>query len=430
MDNIHYLTDNATPVRCANCTRRRQAQRRTKKVCRQCPRSPGLCSAECFNEFHMALGFELLPAAIKRPGSTTKSDRSKDKTLHYVVHKQPTECNEKPRGKCNLCSKNHKRKDTYFECNYCRIPFCNNEHLMEHHRRMGILDISDDPSSEEETGTRDFSTQTEDTTTQTVTYEFQRHDYYQTQTGPTPSFNEYYNTRTYENDPAPNFNEYYYSTRTYANDTYVQWPTSSTPLNLAFQSTVRGDSNDSPFELSVTPVNDSFVSLDSATNLRSPPIGPRTPPELDQAEVPLDANQDSSSQCKQPRSSESPRQSPKRHGSKRQRTQPELDLPPRRSARINKAPVKPPVKPKREAKTTANRPAKKIVGGKYDGVYEGVFTDDEETAGKPPTKPTKPEKEKNPEKPTTSEGHPGLNLQSLGPTKYSSDSESDIDIGH
>ena len=176
-------------------------------------------------------------------------------------------------------------------------------------------------------------------------------------------------------------------------------------------------------------MNDSFVSLDSATNLRSPPIGPRTPPELDQAEVPLDANQDSSSQCKQPRSSESPRQSPKRHGSKRQRTQPELDLPPRRSARINKAPVKPPVKPKREAKTTANRPAKKIVGGKYHGVYEGVFTDDE-TAEKTPTKPTKPKKEKKTEKPTTSEGHPGLNLQSLGPTKYSSDSESDIDIGH
>merc|ERR1712081_151708 len=160
-------------------------------------------------------------------------------------------------------------------------------------------------------------------------------------------------------------------------------------LNLAFQSTVRGNSPDSPFDLSVTPVNDSVnVSLDSASNLRRSPIGPRTPPELDLAEVPLDTNQDSSRQCKRPRSSESPRQSPKRHGSKRQRTQPELDLPPRRSARINKAPVKPPVKPKR-AKTTANRPAKKIVGGKYHGVYEGVFTDDE-TAEKTPTKPTKP----------------------------------------
>ena len=73
---------------------------------------------------------------------------------------------------------------------------------MEHHRRMGILDISDNSSSEEETGTKDFSTQTEDRTTQSVTYEFQRHQFYQTQQGPATTFNDYYyNTRTEANDP-------------------------------------------------------------------------------------------------------------------------------------------------------------------------------------------------------------------------------------
>ena len=84
---------------------------------------------------------------------------------------------------------------------------------------------------------------------------------------------------------------------------------------------------------------------------------------------------------------------------------------------------KPPVKAKRKAKRKE--------GGKYEGEYEGLFTDDEETARKPPTKPTKPEKETKPQKPTTSEGHQGIGLVSLGPTLYpDTDSESDIDIVH
>ena len=318
MDNIHHLSDNATSERSHNCARRRQVQKRTKKVCKQCPRKPGLCSAECFNSHHLGLGFELLPAAIKRPGGTTKCDRSKDKSLHYVVHKPPTESNEKPRGKCRLCLIDKKRKETYFQCNYCSIPFCNEEHLMEHHTRMGILDISENSSSEEQTQIyKDFSTQTEDSTTQSGRYEFQSHQYYPMQQG-----------------PATTFHDYYYNTRAEANDQYFQWaPPSSTPvttpydLNLAFQSTFRGTSPRSTFDLSVTPQNPDPVndSLESASNLRRSPIGPRTPPELDLAEVPLDTSQDSSSQCKRPRRSESPRQSPKRRGSERQRTPPELD---------------------------------------------------------------------------------------------------------
>ena len=155
---------------------------------------------------------------------------------------------------------------------------------MEHHRIMQILDISENSSAEEETGTiyKDFSTQTEDRTTQSVTYEFPSHQYYQTQQG-----------------PATTFNDYYYNTRTEANDPYFQWaPPSSTPvttpydLNLAFQSTFRGNSPRSTFELSVTPQNPDPVndSLESSSNLRRSPIGPRTPPELDLAEVPLDTS--------------------------------------------------------------------------------------------------------------------------------------------
>ena len=82
MDIIHHLSDNATSVRCHNCSTRCLVQKKTKKICKQCPRKPGLCSADCFNSHHLALGFELLPAAIKRPGGTTKREKSKDKSLH------------------------------------------------------------------------------------------------------------------------------------------------------------------------------------------------------------------------------------------------------------------------------------------------------------------------------------------------------------
>ena len=86
MDIIHHLSDNDTYVRCHNCSTRCHIQKRTKKICMQCPRKPGLCSHDCFNSHHLALGFELLPAAIKRQGGTTQRDKSKDKSVHYLVY--------------------------------------------------------------------------------------------------------------------------------------------------------------------------------------------------------------------------------------------------------------------------------------------------------------------------------------------------------
>ena len=92
----------------------------------------------------------MIAAAVKKPGGNTQCDISKDPSVHYVVHKPPTERNPKPRGKCKLCKLNGDRKEMYFQCNYCCIPFCDQQHLIEHHRRMQILDIPQNSSAQEE----------------------------------------------------------------------------------------------------------------------------------------------------------------------------------------------------------------------------------------------------------------------------------------
>ena len=151
MDNmdIHYLFHNDTAVRCHNCATKHKVQKRVHQVCKACDKRPGLCSEECFNSYHLANGFELIAAAVKKPGDPTQCDRSKDPSLHYVVHKPPTELNETPRGKCKYCSMFKIRKDSYLQCNFCCIPFCNQEHLMKHHIKKQILDIPEPSSAEE-----------------------------------------------------------------------------------------------------------------------------------------------------------------------------------------------------------------------------------------------------------------------------------------
>ena len=137
MDSVHYLADNPTSVRCHTCSHRHNIQRQTKMVCNQRPTIPGFCSHNCFNIHHETLGFELRPAAFKRRGkSQRKKGNMKDKSLHYLVYKPPTEKNDKPRGKCHFCCLFGDQKDSRFQCNYCEIPFCNNEHMMEHHLRL------------------------------------------------------------------------------------------------------------------------------------------------------------------------------------------------------------------------------------------------------------------------------------------------------
>ena len=166
-------------------------------------------------------------------------------------------------------------------------------------------------------------------------------------------------------------------------------------------------------------MNDSL--LESVSNFRTSPIGPgpKTPPELDQTEVPLDY----SSQGKRPRPSESPRQSP----TEMDRAEVPLDdsshllgwlesqsnlKVTRRSERIKPSVDKAPAKPTRKK---IKRPAKKNAKGEY----QYLFTDDEENTTKEPKKKNKPAA-------TTSSGHPGVGLRSIGPTLYS-DSDSDID---
>ena len=138
---IHHLSDHATKVRCRNCTQRKGVQKGCLQVCRQCENTLRLCSDECFNQYHIEHSFEMIAAPVKKPGGNTQCDISKDPSVHYVVHKPPTERNPKPRGKCRLCTLNGDCKETYYQCNYCCIPFCDQQHLMEHHRRMQILDI-------------------------------------------------------------------------------------------------------------------------------------------------------------------------------------------------------------------------------------------------------------------------------------------------
>ena len=107
---IHHLSHHATKVRCRNCTQRRGVQTRCFQVCRQCEITPGLCSDECFNQYHMALGFQMIAAAVKKPGGNTQYDISRDPSVHYVVNKPPTERNPKPRGKCFLCKLDGKKE--------------------------------------------------------------------------------------------------------------------------------------------------------------------------------------------------------------------------------------------------------------------------------------------------------------------------------
>ena len=161
MDGLHFLADNSTSVRCHTCSSRLNIQRRSKMVCPACPNRYGFCSANCFNLYHQeTLGYELRPAAFKSQGkSQRKKGNSKDRSVHYLVFKPPTETNERPRGKCHLFRLFKKDKHTRLQCNFCEDPFCSNEHMMEHHLQLGILDESDN-SSDEHTSSKTTSTQT------------------------------------------------------------------------------------------------------------------------------------------------------------------------------------------------------------------------------------------------------------------------------
>ena len=145
---IHHLSPHDTKVRCRNCTRTRGVQTRCFQVCRQCDITPGLCSDECFQQYHMAFGFQMIAAAVKKPD--TQYDRSRDPSVHYCVNKPPTENNKRPRGKCFFCKLEGKMKDTYLQCNFCLKPYCNNKELMEHHRRLQMLDIPQESSGQQE----------------------------------------------------------------------------------------------------------------------------------------------------------------------------------------------------------------------------------------------------------------------------------------
>ena len=423
MADIHHLSPHDTKVRCRNCTHTTGAQTRCYQVCRQCD-NIGLCSESCFKQYHMAKGFTMIAAAIKKPD--TQPDRSRDPSLHFCEDKPPTANKARPRGKCTFCRTEGRTKDTYKQCHFCKKPYCNDEELQEHHRRNQMLDL---PQASSSSGQQESETQTTETRS--------------TQT--TQSADQQYSEQGL---PANAFYDYYYTPKTYAPVPYLQWPLppSSTPLqtpyeyNIPFQSTIEGNTS------SLTPINPDPV--DDSLVLTTSPIGhgPKTPPELNQTEVPLDY----SSQGKRPRRSETPESpnemaraedplddsnQPKRPRRSESPESPnEMDRPEvpldesrhlllgwlesqsnlrvTRSSTIKKpSSDKAPAKPtKKKIKIAAKKNAK--------GEYADLFSDDEENT-KEPKKKKKPAA-------STSSGQPGLGVTSIGPTLYPS-SDSDID---
>ena len=421
--DIHHLSTHHTKVRCRNCTRTTGAQRKTFQVCRQC-NNAGLCSEPCFREYHQARGFTMIAAAIKKPD--TMQDRSRDPALHFCVNKPPSSTTAKPRGKCTYCRIYVGRmKDTYKECNHCKKPFCNNDELNEHHRRLQMLDEPQEPQESSSSGQNETETQTESRSTQTG----------QTEVRTTQSADNQYSQQDL---PATPFHEYYFNPRTYAHVPYMQWPLpplppSSTPLQTPLQTAyeynfIEGNTS------SITPINPD--PIDDSLLLRTSPIGtgPKTPPELNQTEA-----LDYSSQDKRPRPSESPlddSNQPKRQRhseSPDEMDRPEVPLDESRDVLVGwlesqsnlKVTRSSQIKKASSDKAPAKNKKKKIfVKAKKNekGEYADLFSEEEEN-----TKDTKETKKKKKPAASTSSGDPGLGVTSIGPTMYPSSDDDDID---
>ena len=56
-------TDRTPQARCRNCTDHGKPGVDTRWICGQCTNRPGLCSRQCFEEWHIEMGFEILSAA-------------------------------------------------------------------------------------------------------------------------------------------------------------------------------------------------------------------------------------------------------------------------------------------------------------------------------------------------------------------------------
>ena len=55
--------DSGPQARCRMCTANGKPRVDTRWICEQCPKSPGLCSRECFDTWHTNHGFEVLSAS-------------------------------------------------------------------------------------------------------------------------------------------------------------------------------------------------------------------------------------------------------------------------------------------------------------------------------------------------------------------------------
>ena len=135
-------TNTAPKARCRNCTDNGRPGKDSRWICDTCPKQPGLCSKECFREWHS--GYEILLAARPlRPESAPEQPEelpveplepqegvevikqlakellSADKwarrqeRLHTLIIKPPTKKKQDPRLACVECRfHGRKRKDS------------------------------------------------------------------------------------------------------------------------------------------------------------------------------------------------------------------------------------------------------------------------------------------------------------------------------
>ena len=173
---------NATPrARCRNCTANGKLGVDSRWICDTCPKQPGLCSKECFRQWHN--GFEILLATRPlRPESAPEQPQEpeeealepqegvevikqlasellsaadwarRQERLHTLTIKPPTQKKQDPKLACIECRfHGRKRRDRRTICKVCtpQRGFCSIECLQEHHKREGIFQSSSQDNQRE-----------------------------------------------------------------------------------------------------------------------------------------------------------------------------------------------------------------------------------------------------------------------------------------
>ena len=200
-EGLHILvqkpsTESRTRPRsvCQQCCFEGISNKLTRTICSEC--KVGLCGPKCFQEFHLDMGFVLVPAArlpevlfpefppvrvVSEPeseqGPSSSSEDTSDEPRrrgHSLVRKPPTPRKKYPQLRCRQCifEGRSKRKDTRNMCRTCERGLCSRKCFDSYHERMGI-EVRDSNTPGSTSSEHDTTSPTEDLA-QNMEYELDR----------------------------------------------------------------------------------------------------------------------------------------------------------------------------------------------------------------------------------------------------------------